>query len=108
VKTTDPLVEFSNGTTPKLAFPDCTWLKTSSIVVCGEKVWLSESKALSVACSQYESCGFGSNRDSSWKNNESVILLEHVENFHARLPMFSSSCNYVPSFRILSWVLSLT
>lgn len=41
VKTTEPLEEFSKGTTPRKAVPIWTAEKTSSIVICGFRVYSS-------------------------------------------------------------------
>lgn len=49
VKTTEPLEEFSKGTTPLYALSFCTAEKTSSIVVEGWRVYDVESKVDSVA-----------------------------------------------------------
>ena len=50
VKTTEPLDEFSKGTTPLYALWFCTAEKTSSIVVEAWRLYEVESKADSAAC----------------------------------------------------------
>jgi hypothetical protein len=49
VKTTEPLEEFSKGTTPLWAAPVWTAEKTSSMVISGERVWVSSLKTSRVA-----------------------------------------------------------
>ena len=49
MKTTDPFVLFSKGTTPRYALPDCTAENTSSMVIDGLWAKLSSGKVSSVA-----------------------------------------------------------
>lgn len=50
VMITAPLVEFSNGTTPKLEAPPWTCVKTSSMLTHGTSWYSSESNVSSAAC----------------------------------------------------------
>lgn len=50
MKTTEPLEEFSKGTTPWETWPDWTAAKTSSIVVKGWRVYWEDEKWVRVAC----------------------------------------------------------
>lgn len=50
MKTTEPLELFSSGTTPRVAEPDWTALKTSAMVICGERIVEFGGKAERAAC----------------------------------------------------------
>lgn len=49
MKTTEPLVLFSKGTTPRCTLPSCTAAKTSSMVVCGARIYWSDENVSRVA-----------------------------------------------------------
>lgn len=50
VNITEPLPLFSKGTTPRWVEPDWTAVKTSAMVVQGERVWVGEGKVDRAAC----------------------------------------------------------
>ena len=57
MKTTEPLLEFSNGTTPREAEPLATAAKTSSIEVSGRRTNLGSVKESKAAWWVYDATG---------------------------------------------------